>query len=135
MRSTFLRLALRRPPDYCAFVMRPSRPSIRGSIRSRLRTVTALVTIAQLLIVATAPLAERADSDVAAVHVEQAGTSAHHAHGDLCATCVALHLLWTPPRGPIAAIATPARSGPEADQPSARSRVGLAELLPRAPPV
>lgn len=99
-----------------------------------MRIGTALVTMAQLLLVAAAPLAERAGSDVAAVHVESGGTSAHHAHDDLCATCVALHLLWTPPRGPVAAIATPVHTTLLTDQPSARSRVGLAVLLPRAPP-
>jgi hypothetical protein len=100
-----------------------------------LRTVAALATMMQLLIVAAAPLAERADSSVAAVHVEQGGTSTHYAHDDLCATCVALHLLWTPPREPIAAVATPAHTGPRPDQPSTRNWVELAVLLPRAPPV
>jgi hypothetical protein len=89
----------------------------------------------QLVIVASAPLGERPDSRVAAVHVEQAGTSTHHAHDDLCATCVALHLLWIPPRGPIEAIATSAHVGPSSDEIGARVRAGLAVLLPRAPPV
>ena len=65
-----------------------------------MRTVTAIVTSAQLLIAAAAPLAERADSSVAAVHVEQAGTSRHHAHGDFCAVCAASHLTALPPRPP-----------------------------------
>jgi hypothetical protein len=100
-----------------------------------MRIITALATMTQLFIVAAAPLAERAASDVAAVHVEQAGTRTHHAHDELCATCVALHLLWTPPREPIAAIATPAHTRPRTDQPSTRSWSSLAVLLPRAPPV
>lgn len=111
------------------------RQSRRLGFGRALRIVAALATMMQLLIVAAAPLGERAASDVAAVHVEQAGTSTHHAHDDLCATCVALHLLWTPPRGPVAAFAAPAHSGPRTDQPSRRSWVGLAVLLPRAPPV
>src|SRR5687768_13304075 len=100
-----------------------------------MRIITALVTMTQLLIVAAAPLAERADSSVAAVHVEPGGTSTHHAHDDMCATCVALHLLWMPPREPIAAIVMPAHAGPRTHQPSPRNGVGLAVLLPRAPPV
>ncbi len=100
-----------------------------------MRIITAIATMTQLVIVAAAPLAERADSDVAAVHVEPGGTSTHHAHDDLCATCVALHLLWTPPREPLAAFAAPARVGPQTNQPSGLRRLGLAVLLPRAPPV
>ena len=100
-----------------------------------IRVVTALVTMTQLLIVAAAPLAEPADSKVAAVHVEPGGTRTHHAHGDLCATCVALHLLWTPPRGPSAAIASRVRARPRADHPDVRELVGLLLLRPRAPPV
>lgn len=128
------RLALRPPADYCAFVMRRSRTSLRGSFPRPLRTITAFVTLAQLLIVAAAPIAERAASDVAAVHIEQAGTSTHHAHGDLCATCVALHLLWTPPREPVGVITKAAHMGPRSEQPRARTGLGLAVLLPRAPP-
>ena len=115
--------------------MRRSRPPLRVSFRHGLRTITALVTFAQLLLVAAAPLAERADSDVAPVHVEQAGTSTHHAHGELCATCVALHLLWTPARAHDAAIGTSVSTGPRREQPSVRKQAGLAVLLPRAPPV
>jgi hypothetical protein len=105
------------------------------SFRHGLRTITALVTFAQLLLVAAAPLAERGDSDVAPVHVEQAGTSTHHAHGELCATCVALHLLWTPARAHDAAIGTSVGTGPRREQLSVRKQAGLAVLLPRAPPV
>jgi hypothetical protein len=70
-----------------------------------MRTVTAIVTLAQLIVVAAAPLAERADSSVAAVHMEQAGTSRHHAHADFCAVCSASSLMALPPR------AAPAVSG------------------------
>jgi hypothetical protein len=126
--------------------MRPATLLLSGSMHATrqpwplgfaraMRVVTALVTMAQLVLVATAPLAERADSDVAPVHVEPGGTRTHHAHDELCATCVALHLLWTPPREPVGAIAMPARAGSPTGRASAHSRVGLAELLPRAPPV
>jgi hypothetical protein len=100
-----------------------------------IRIVTALVAMLQVLLVAAAPLAEQPDSRVAAVHVEQAGTRVHHAHGELCATCVAIHLLWTPPRATVAAIATQLHARPQTDQPSARRWIGLTVLLPRAPPV
>ena len=128
------RVAYRHLADYCGFVMRRSRPLFRGSFGHRLRTITALVTFAQLLIVAAAPLAERVDSGVAPVHVEQAGTSSHHAHGDFCATCVALHLLWTPARAHEAVIGTSLSTGPRREQPNVRTRARLAVLLPRAPP-
>ena len=48
------------------------------------RIVALLLATMHALLVA-APLGERADSGVAAIHVEQAGTSTHHAHGELCA--------------------------------------------------
>lgn len=128
------RVAYRHPAGYCGFVMRRSRPLLRVRFGHRLRAIAALVTFAQLLIVATAPLAERVDSRVAAVHVEQAGTSSHHAHGDFCATCVALHLLGTPARAHDAAITTSLSIGPRHEQPSVRTQARLAVLLPRAPP-
>ncbi|MGQ0712188.1 MAG: hypothetical protein ACT4PJ_00500 [Gemmatimonadaceae bacterium] len=99
-----------------------------------LRLVTAFVTMTQLVIVAAAPLGERASSDVAAVHVEPGGTSTHHAHDDLCATCVALHLLWTPPRGSVAVITGPTHTRPPLGQREGHGLVDLLVLLPRAPP-
>lgn len=99
-----------------------------------MRVVTAIAAIAQLLVVIAAPLAERASSDVAPVHVEQAGTRTHHAHGELCATCVALHLLAHPPRGPLARIEGPASSRPRSECRSCSTSDALGVLLPRAPP-
>jgi hypothetical protein len=99
------------------------------------RFMAALAAMTQLVIVTAAPLGERGSSDVAAVHVEPEGTSAHHAHDDLCATCVAMHLLWTPPREPAQSIGAPAHSQRQSDQRGYRSRAGLAILLARAPPV
>ena len=118
-----------------SYRMHATPPGLPLGFSRAMRIVTALVTMMQLLIVAAAPLADRPDSDVAAVHVEPGGTSAHHAHDDLCATCVALHLLWTPPRGPIEPITASAHTRPLTDQATRRSWLVLAVLLPRAPPV
>ena len=99
-----------------------------------LRLAAALVAMMQLLLAAAAPLAERPDSTVAAVHVEQAGTSTHHAHGELCAVCAASHLVALPSRtgsNPVlATVSIRARA-------EARSPATAAERLdtqPRAPP-
>ena len=98
------------------------------------RIVTALVAMVQLLLAAAAPLAERPESTVAAVHVEQAGTSAHHAHGELCAVCAASHLVALPTR--TGAIPVPAtvgvRARPEAGPPSTAAE--RLDTQPRAPP-
>ena len=103
-------------------------------LRQLVRTVTGVVTLAQLL-VAAAPLAERADSSVAAVHVEQAGTSRHHAHTDFCAVCAASHLTALPPRAPSVfgnALVTPRPLATDTAWPVQRD-VGYA--FARAPPV
>ncbi len=98
------------------------------------RVLTALVTMLQLVVVAAAPLAERQDSTVAAVHVEQAGTSAHHAHGELCAVCAASHLVAPPVRAAtppvLARVTTSARGGARAPS-TAADRL---DIQPRAPP-
>jgi hypothetical protein len=115
--------------------MRRSRSSaFRQTCKRPLRAFTAFVTFAQLLFVAAAPLADRPSSSVAAIHVEQAGTSVHHSHGELCATCVALHLLWTPPREPAAPFTASVHVGPRTEQPVALSRAGIGVVLARAPP-
>lgn len=114
--------------------MRTSRLGRALGSRRAIRIATALVTMVQLLIVVAAPLADRPDSTVAAVHVEPGGTSTHHAHDDLCAMCVAMHLLWTPPRGPVEPITTAPNARPLIDRAIARTSLGLAVLLPRAPP-
>jgi len=99
-----------------------------------LRIATAVLAMMQLLLAAAAPLAERPDSTVAAVHVEQAGTSTHHAHGELCAICAASHLVALPSRtGSMPVPATISiRARTEARLPStAAERLGT---QPRAPP-
>ena len=56
-----------------------------------------------VMLVVGAPLADRSDSSVAALHVEQAGTSAHHAHDGRCIICAASHLVAPPRARPDAA--------------------------------
>lgn len=85
-------------------------------------------------LVTFAPLAERADSSVAPVHAEQAGTSTHHAHGELCAVCAVSNLAATPPRASLAPLVVRADVQPEG---TLRQFVVAAERLhtqPRAPP-
>ena|SRR5687767_7210476 len=99
-----------------------------------MRIATAVVAMLQLLIAAGASLAEAPDSTVAAVHVEQAGTSVHHAHGELCAVCAASQLV-APPTRPTAAPVLP-RVTPrtEADARIASTAAERLETQPRAPP-
>jgi hypothetical protein len=99
-----------------------------------LRIACAVLAMMQLLLATAAPLAERPDSTVAAVHVEQAGTSAHHAHGELCAVCAASHLVALPSR--TGSIPVPATVGIRARS-ETRLPSSAAERLdtqPRAPP-
>jgi hypothetical protein len=91
-------LALCSEAGYSPADMPRSRSSLRRKLRHVMRTVTAIVTLAQLVVVTAAPLGERADSGIAAVHMEQAGTSRHHGHGDFCAVCAASSLTALPPR-------------------------------------
>jgi hypothetical protein len=99
-----------------------------------LRIVTALVAMAQLLLAVAAPLAEPPDSTVAAVHVEQAGTSTHHAHGELCAVCAASHLVALPSRtGSIPVPATVSIRGRTEARPPSTAAERL-DTQPRAPP-
>ncbi|HEY7408953.1 MAG TPA: hypothetical protein VH638_11860 [Gemmatimonadaceae bacterium] len=114
--------------------MRPAdqaRPS--GFLRS-LRAAAALLAMAQLLLVAAAPLAERPDSTVAAVHVEQAGTSTHHAHGELCAVCVASHLVAPPARPAATPLFSRVATQPAADRRLPAGAADRVDTQPRAPP-
>lgn len=99
-----------------------------------MRVATALVTMLQLLIVATAPLAERADSPVAAVHIEQAGTSAHHAHGALCALCAASHLVGPPARAAAAPMVAKVAGRTDAARHGPSTAADRLDTQPRAPP-
>jgi hypothetical protein len=100
-----------------------------------MRTVTAVVTSAQLLIVAVAPLAERADSIVAAVHMDQAGTSRHHAHADFCAVCAAVHFTALPPRPSSVLDGSLVTARPLATDATPAARREARYVFARAPPV
>ena len=99
-----------------------------------LRIATALVAMMQLLLAAAAPLGERPDSTVAAVHVEQAGTSTHHAHGELCAVCAATHLVASPPRAAVAPVLATVTSAARADVRASSTAAQRLDTRPRAPP-
>lgn len=99
-----------------------------------MRVATALMTMVQLLIAASAPLGERSDSTVAAVHIEQAGTSAHHAHGELCALCVASHLVAPPARAAVAPMVAKVAGHADADRRGPSTAADRLGTQPRAPP-
>lgn len=114
--------------------MRTARsPRLLGFTASA-RVVTALVTTLQLLLVAAAPLAERPDSTVAAIHVEQAGTSAHHAHGELCAVCAASHLVAPTTRAATAPVLTRVTTTAGGDTRAQSTAADRLDTRPRAPP-
>ena len=108
-------------------------PRPLGLSRS-VRVAAALVTMLQLLLVAAAPLAERPDSTVAAIHVEQAGTSAHHAHGELCAVCAASHLVATPARAATAPVVASVTASAGDDSRTSSTAADRLDTQPRAPP-
>ena len=129
------RLALPSVAGYSVGGMRRSRSSFRTRLLQAMRTVTAIVTSAQLLIAAAAPLAERADSSVAAVHMEQAGTSRHHAHGDFCAVCAASHLTALPTRPPSFGDIGHTTSRPVLTETTMPGQRDARYVFARAPPV
>lgn len=98
------------------------------------RIATALVTMMQLLLVAAAPLAERPDSTVPAVHVEQAGTSAHHAHGELCAVCAASQLVAPPARAAATPVVLGVAGHSSAERRLPSTAADRLDTQPRAPP-
>ena len=98
------------------------------------RIATALVTMMQLLLVAAAPLADRPDSTVAAIHIEQAGTSAHHAHGELCAVCAASQLIAPPARAAVAPLVLGVATHRRAERRLPSTAADRLDTQPRAPP-
>ncbi|HEU4564206.1 MAG TPA: hypothetical protein VFS05_06150 [Gemmatimonadaceae bacterium] len=116
-----------------------------GSPRSRFpsraavtRAALALAAVVQLVLAVAVPLAEARGSRSAAAHVEEAGTSLHHAHIEsLCPSCTALGLMATPP-APAHVLDTAVATAP---RPIVRprdghaSRVPLLTAAPRAPPL
>lgn len=63
-----------------------------------MRVLALLLAIVHVLVVGVARFTERADATVAAVHVEEEGTSIHHGHAEWCAVCTASQLAAPPPR-------------------------------------
>ena len=114
--------------------MRPDDQTRRPGFFRRLRAATALLAMAQLVLVAAAPLAERPDSTVAPVHVEQAGTRTNHAHGELCAVCVASHLVAPPARAAMPPVFGRVATHPTADGRLSAGAADRVETQPRAPP-
>jgi hypothetical protein len=112
--------------------MTHKRPHLRFGRASRV--VAALLATMHALVI-FGPLAERADSTVAAVHVEQAGTSTHHAHGELCALCAASHLVAPPARGALPAIFARVPDRISSDRRHPLGGPERLETRPRAPPV
>jgi hypothetical protein len=110
------------------------RPFRSLGFSSTLRVATALMVMTQLLIVASAPLGERSDSTVAAVHVEQAGTSTHHTHGELCALCTASHLVAPPARAAVAPRVARVAAHTDADRRVPSTAADRLDTQPRAPP-
>lgn len=114
------------------------RMRIPGGLSDRLgtagRVIAALLAVMHALVV-VAPLADRADSTVAAVHVEQAGTSAHHAHGELCALCAASHLAAPPARASECVALRDAGISLPVDRADPWGTAGRLVSRSRAPPV
>ncbi|HEU5183464.1 MAG TPA: hypothetical protein VFU01_02775 [Gemmatimonadaceae bacterium] len=110
----------------------PGRLSDRAGTAGR---VIAALLVAMHALVVAAPLAERADSTVAAVHVEQAGTSTHHAHGELCALCAASHLVAPPARASESVAVQHAGISLPSDRADPWGTAGRLVSRSRAPPV
>ena len=114
--------------------MARTRPPARVRFTTVTRVLAVVLASVHVLVITFAALAERADSSVAPIHAERAGTSTHHAHGDLCAVCAASHLVAPLPRVPLAPRVVRADAQPEGAR---RQPVAAAERLhaqPRAPP-
>lgn len=110
---------------------RPRSP-VRFSILTR--ALALILASAHALVVTLAPLADRADTSVAPIHAEQAGTSTHHAHGELCAVCVASQLVAPPARASLAPIAAQVRTQPHGERRQLFTAADRLHSQPRAPP-
>ena len=112
------------------------RTRLHESLRFNMVTRVLAVILASVhaLVITLAPLAERADTSVAPVHAEQAGTSTHHAHGELCALCAASHLVAPPPRVPPAPLVVRADAQPLGARRQLVAAVERLHAQPRAPP-
>jgi hypothetical protein len=98
------------------------------------RLLSVLLAVVHVFATGVARFAERVDSNVAAVHVEQAGTSAHHGHANWCAVCTASHLVAPPLRAhPFDLAIGSGASEPRGPAPGARA-AATRHHRSRAPP-
>jgi hypothetical protein len=114
--------------------MRHTRPQPPARFDRVARAFALILASVHALVVTVAPLAERADNSVAPVHAEQAGTSTHHAHGELCAVCVASHLVAPLPRVSLAPLVVRSHEQPESALRQPVAGVERLHVQPRAPP-
>ncbi|HVD59527.1 MAG TPA: hypothetical protein VNC11_01550 [Gemmatimonadaceae bacterium] len=106
-------------------------------LRNRLRLLAGAFASAAQFVLAGAPFAEARSGPDASAHVEQAGTSLHHAHDEAtCIACVSQHLLsGAEPARPANPVSVAAASLPRTIVRDADSRVPQFFTNPRAPPV
>ncbi len=127
------RLAVHARGELFSSGMRRGRRYLHSRFGTAVRVVATVLAMTHALL-AFAPLAERADSRVAAVHVEEAGTSTHHAHGELCALCAASHLVATPARASLTALFPAVGGQPIIARRYPSTAAELLDTRPRAPP-
>lgn len=109
---------------------------LRHGIGTRLRLLAGAFAAAAQFALAGAPLAEARSGPDASAHIEQAGTSLHHAHDEAtCVACVSQHLLSgaEPSRSGTLIFAAQATLAPTMVR-DADSRVPQFFTKPRAPP-
>jgi hypothetical protein len=114
--------------------MARTRPQAHSRFHPVTRALAIILASVHALVITLAPLAERASGSVAPVHAEQAGTSTHHAHGDLCAVCAASHLVAPLPRVPLGPPVVRAGAQPEGARRQLETAAERLHVQPRAPP-
>lgn len=119
---------------YSRRAMPRTRPQTSMRFKAMTRALAVVLASVHALVITFAPLAERPDSDVAPIHAEQAGTSTHHAHGELCAVCAASHLVAPLPRVPFAPLVVRADAQPQGTRRQLVAAVDRLHAQPRAPP-
>ena len=119
---------------YSRRAMVRTRPQARLRLDPVTRVLAVILASVHALVITVAPLAERADTSVAPIHAEQAGTRTHHAHGALCAVCAASHLVAPLPRVPLAPLVVRADAQPDGARRQLVAAVERLHAQPRAPP-
>jgi hypothetical protein len=119
---------------YSRRVMSHTRSQAHPRLKMATRVLAVILASVHALVITFAPLAERADSSVAPVHTEQAGTSTHHAHGELCAICAASHLVAPLPRVALAPLVMRADAQLQGARRQLVAAVERLPAQPRAPP-